>query len=212
MAKFGTIAEFDSKAEEWTEYSERIKNFFIANDIADGKRVAVLLSTIGADPYKLIKNLTSPDIPSDKTFNEIDQLLKAHYTPRKSVIVGRFHFNSRAKKSHETINEYVAELRSLAKDCNFGAQMDYMLRDRLVVGANDKAIQRRLLSESDDLTFARALELAQSLELADRNVQALARQESQAVGVNKVTRHRPTSSSHSSRGMWCHFLCALFCL
>ena len=47
-----------------------------------------------------------------------------------------------------------------------------MLSDRLVCGINDKKIQRRLLAESK-LTLKRALDIAQSLETAAQNVQAL---------------------------------------
>ena len=43
------------------------------------------------------------------------------------------------------MSTYVSELRSLAEHCNFGAMLDLMLRDRLVCGINDDAIQRRLL-------------------------------------------------------------------
>ena len=47
-----------------------------------------------------------------------------------------------------------------------------MLRDRLVCGINDGSTQRRLLSEPD-LTYKKALDIAQALETAERNVQDL---------------------------------------
>ena len=52
-----------------------------------------------------------------------------------------------------------------------------MLRDRLVCGVNDDAIQRRLLAERN-LTFEKALATAQSLEAAAQNMKEL-HQESQ---------------------------------
>ena len=47
-----------------------------------------------------------------------------------------------------------------------------MLRDRLVCGICDNAIQKRLLSEHD-LNFAKAVQLAQSMETAAKNVKEL---------------------------------------
>ena len=47
-----------------------------------------------------------------------------------------------------------------------------MLRDRLVVGISNEAIQRRLLSETA-LTFKKALEIAQSLEAAAKNTREI---------------------------------------
>lgn len=53
------------------------------------------------------------------------------------------------------MKEYVAELRCLAQDCNYGATLDPMLRDRLVCSIDDDQIQRSLLSETN-LTFETA--------------------------------------------------------
>ena len=64
---------------------------------------------------------------------------------------------------------YVVELRALAKFCNFGDTLGNMLRDRLVCGINDTAIQKCLLSEMK-LSFRQVLDIAQGLEMAARNV------------------------------------------
>ena len=47
-----------------------------------------------------------------------------------------------------------------------------MLPDRLVCGANDERIQRRLLAESQ-LEFKKAMELATAMETADKNTRDL---------------------------------------
>lgn len=67
---------------------------------------------------------------------------------------------------------FVAELRALAEFCNFGASLEEMLRDRMVCGINDSAIQRRLLAEVP-LSFDKALKLAQGMETAAQNVKEL---------------------------------------
>ena len=67
---------------------------------------------------------------------------------------------------------YVSELRSLARFCKFGSSLENMLRDRIVCGINDDTIQKRLLAEAK-LTYVRALELAQGVETAARNVKEI---------------------------------------
>ena len=86
-----------------------------------------------------------------------------------SETVQQFKFHSRFRKSEETVARFVSELRSLAKFCNFGAMLEDMLRDRLVCGISDVQIQRRLLAERT-LTFTKALEIAQGLETAAKNM------------------------------------------
>ncbi|XP_033646576.1 uncharacterized protein LOC117305808 [Asterias rubens] len=59
-------------------------------------------------------------------------------------------FNSRYRRSGETIADYLAALRALASDCNYGQKLDEMLRDRLVCGMQDEQIQKSLLSQPED--------------------------------------------------------------
>ncbi len=60
----------------------------------------------------------------------------------------------------------------MAQNCNYKDTLDDMLRDRLVCGINQEATQRRLLAEPK-LTLTKALELAQGMETAGRNVQEI---------------------------------------
>jgi len=98
--------------------------------------------------------------------------LKAHYSPKPSIIVQRFKFHTRFRRPGESVSMFLAELWALAQHCNFGATLDDMLRDRIVCGINDDSIQRRLLSEAE-LTLKEALKLALSYESATRNAREL---------------------------------------
>ena len=87
MALIGKIEEYDEK-ESWIEYTERLEQYFVANEITDsGKKRAVLLSVCGAKTYKLIRNLVNPRKPTDKSFAELANLVKNHLNPRASSIV-----------------------------------------------------------------------------------------------------------------------------
>ncbi|XP_077861637.1 uncharacterized protein LOC144342207 [Saccoglossus kowalevskii] len=169
MASFGKIEEFNVADEEWSQYTERVTQYFIANEITDTtKRRAVLLSVCGAKTYSLMRSLVSPDKPSDKTYTELCELMQAYYHPKPSPIVQRFKFNSLVRKPGQSVAEFVADLRHIAEHCDYGATLQEMLRDRLVCGIQDDRIQRRLLSESA-LDFKKAMELAQGIEIATKN-------------------------------------------
>ena len=80
--------------------------------------------------------------------------------------------------------EYVAELRRLATHCQFGEYLDEALRDRLVCGMRNTAIQKRLLSEPE-LLLKKAIKLSQAYEVADKNAQEM--QTPQAEPVQQVS-------------------------
>ena len=122
--------------------------------------------------YKLLSSLVAPAKPGDKSYSFLVDKLSEHFTPAPSEIVKRFKFHTRFRKPGESITTFVSELRSIAKYCNFGDTLETMLRDRIVCEINDAVIQRRLLSEKE-LTFSKALEVAQGMESAAKNIKEL---------------------------------------
>lgn len=165
-AVIGSVTEFCEDEDTFQNYVERLEQFFIANGIVDDvKKRAVLLSSVGAKTYKLVGNLLAPRKAGDCPYSEIVSTLTNHHNPRPSTIVQRFRFNSRTRLQGETVRQFVAELRKLSEYCDFEEKLDEMLRDRLVCGINETKTQQRLLSEPQ-LTFAKALEIAQAMEAA----------------------------------------------
>uniref|UniRef100_A0AAV2LWK9 Retrotransposon gag domain-containing protein n=1 Tax=Knipowitschia caucasica TaxID=637954 RepID=A0AAV2LWK9_KNICA len=164
--------EFKPEHETWSAYVERMELLFEAHDVDDGKKVPVLLSSVGAATYGLLRNLVQPDKPKDKTFDQVVTILRDYYEPKPLVIAERFRYRKCVQKSGQTATEYAAELRQLAAKCDFGDRLDEALRDGFVSGVSSEACQCKLLSE-DRLTFARAVELAVNMETAHRDAQQL---------------------------------------
>ena len=58
----GSVEEFIETKENWSQYVERLEQFFIANDIGEGKKKSILLSNIGPAAYHTLGNLVAPSI------------------------------------------------------------------------------------------------------------------------------------------------------
>ena len=62
----GSVGEFVPGQEDWTQYAEWLGHFLTANGIdRDERKKAVLLTTIGAKAYQLLRNLVSQANPGD---------------------------------------------------------------------------------------------------------------------------------------------------
>ena len=134
MATYGKIDEYD-ESEEWTQYVERMDHYFEANEIEEyDKKRSIFFSVLGAKTYKLVRGLTRPATPKDKTYKELTEIIKKHYVPKPSVIVQRYKFNIRVRKTGESISTFVAEVPASSEHCEFGNTLEEMLRDRLVCG------------------------------------------------------------------------------
>ena len=171
--RYGQLLEFDVENESVTAYLERAELYFQANDVAEDKQVAVLLSNIGAKTYGLLRSLVAPKAPKEKTLTEITTLLKSHFEPTPSVIAERYQFHRRVQAAGESIADYVAELRKLTTHCKFEDTKDFLeesLRDRFVCGLRSEGTRKRLLTEKT-LTFAKAIDVAQNHETASKDTQ-----------------------------------------
>lgn len=168
MPSYGRITEY-TNGQNWEEYVEQVKNYFGANEITDAaKKRMIFLTSVGSETFHLMKTLVAPAQLDTKTFEELATLVQNHRNPKPSVIVSRFNFNTRSRKSGESIADYIVHLRQLAGNCDFGDTLSSMLRDRLVCGVNDEKIQLRLLAEEDTMTFKNAMDIAISMESASR--------------------------------------------
>ena len=105
--------------------TERLDQYLAANNITEFDKRGILLSSVGAATYKLMRNL------KQSSFLYI----------YKDII--RFKFNSSNRESGESVAFY----RQLNELCNFRDSLQPMLSNWLVCGINDTQIQRHQLSE-----------------------------------------------------------------
>ena len=171
-AYIGQVEPFEPGTDDWQLYTERLEQFFAANEIPDGKKKAVFLTVIGTKAYSLLRNLLAPTKPDERSYSQLVEVMKQHLDPKPLVIAERFRFHRRTQKEGESVAQYLAELRKLSERCAFRDYLDEALRDRLVCGLQSEAIQRRLLAEAD-LTLKKALEIAQGMEAANKQASEL---------------------------------------
>ena len=169
MAALGTVKEFDPDLEEWSSYVDRLEQLLIVHEIAREKQRAILLSSVGPKTYSVLKDLLAPEKPSTKSFEELVECLQKHFTPSILKIAERFKLVKRVQADSEEIKKYAVALRKLATICQYGAFLDDALTQCFVCGLQNSGIQRKLLLESD-LTFEKAVKLAEAIEKAGSEV------------------------------------------
>ena len=79
MTSYSHIGEFCPDEESITSYLERVDLYFVANAVANGKKVAVFLSIIGRDTYSVLGGLLAPDKPADKELVIFTDTLTLYY-------------------------------------------------------------------------------------------------------------------------------------
>ena len=162
------------------------------------KQVPIFFNVIGSSKYGILRSLLAPDDPKGKSLADLKKVLKDHFEPKRSIVAERFHFHRRDQRPSETIADYVAELHWLASKCAFDrAYLDEVLRDRFVCGLLSEATQRKLLGK-DEVKFSKAVEIAQSLEAAHKDSQALKASPTPDLSVGAVTLQTSVASSKAA--------------
>ena len=99
MATFGSIGVFTESNESWENYTDRLDQYFEANEITDdGRQRAILISVVGPETYQLIARLLAPKKPKEATLKEIYDAMQEHTCPKPSAIVERTKFYNSSRK------------------------------------------------------------------------------------------------------------------
>lgn len=199
----GKVREYDVKNGNWCAYVDRVEMYFVANNIADDIKLPTLIAMMGEQAYELLSTLASPKKPSKLTYEEAVKLLESHLQPKPSVLAERFRFRQRRQLSTETISEYVAELKKMARYCEFKKTLEENLRDQFVCGLRNETIRQRLFAE-DDLEYSKAVVLASNLEAAERDAGAVEKVQEQerTDNINKLSIKACTACGDDKHRTW----------
>ena len=206
----GRFEEYDQASEEWVIYQERLEQFLAVNGIPENderRGRAILLNSCGKATYHIIRNLVSPNRPSETAYSVICERVKHHFNPKPTVTVQRYKFNTRDQAQGEDIATFVSKLRELAEHCDFKDTMDEQLRDRVVCGVSEERIKRRLLTETN-LTFQKVFDIARNMETAGQNLTTVQSSSSTvanpATGTHQIREERkPRKTSTASAAVEC---------
>ena len=200
MSLIGNIGEYKESEEEFESYAKRFELFVKANSIDDALKSAAFLSVIGPKTFSLVTDLVSPEKTEKCTYDALYSALNKHYKPQTVVIYERFKFYKRVQMENESIAEFAAGIKCLARTCEFGTNLETMLRDKFVMGLKNESTQRVLLTISN-LTYAMAYETASAREIAARDVEAFgaANANTNKSSTNQIhaISKKPTSSHNS---------------
>ncbi|XP_058458648.1 uncharacterized protein LOC131435120 [Malaya genurostris] len=164
----GSISEFNSTFDDWDVYYERLEQYFEVNDVPEEKRSAFLISVIGANAYKSLRDLCHPTPPKEKSFLSLCELLRKQFSPQVSVFRERAKFYNARQENHENVTQWYGKLKRLSVDCKFGESLQSILLDKFITGLRTGQVLDRLCEENETLQLEQGLDIAVNKECAAR--------------------------------------------
>ena len=166
----GRFPSFDPEgSQKWTVYYQKFMFYCETKGVVeDAKRKAELICLSSDAMFEFMESVCRRNLSDEHlTFAGICTAVEEHLSPKPNEIAASAAFYMRNQLAHETVSDYVTEIRKLAKPANFGEFHDRAVRDRLVVGLANPEV-RALLLRTPDLTADKAVDIARSVEVSQR--------------------------------------------
>ena len=186
---------------EWRKFRSQYEIYETASDVDEkptAKRAAILLNSIGPDAYEIFQTLDMAEADRKK-IDKVLEALEKHFVGETNEIYERYTFNCREQEVSETFDNFLAELRRLVKSCNYEAQQDSILRDRIVIGIRDDAVRRKLL-QTRKLTLKDAIDLCKANEAATIQLKAMTLKEDNVNALKKQKAEQRDSGKSTHEG------------
>lgn len=160
-----SAADADRTYKHWFRTFENFIQSLTGPESIAFNKLNLLINYIDPNIYEYISECDD--------FENAIQTLKELYVKPKSVILARHVLSTRKQKASETLDQFLNELKTLAKECDFHpvSAEEYkseMIRDAFINGLSSNIIRQRLL-ENRILDLQTAFDKARALDVAQQS-------------------------------------------
>uniref|UniRef100_A0A8C2B8P6 ribonuclease H n=1 Tax=Cyprinus carpio TaxID=7962 RepID=A0A8C2B8P6_CYPCA len=185
-------------ADNWNKWKQKFELYMTATGI-EGKSQKVqsstLLHVIGDEALEIYNTFEFTQQEDRLKLKVLLDKFEEHFTPHRNVTFERHVFNTRVQDPGENIDQFVTDLRTKARSCEYGDLCDSLIKDRIVVGIRDDQIRAKLL-RTMDLDLPKAVSICRAAEASRTQMDKLQTPQAEYV-VNEVKGERAKKSQTS---------------
>lgn len=184
-------------ADNWKKWKQKFELYMTATGI-EGKaqkvQSSMLLHIIGDEALEIYNTFEFTQQEDRLKLKVLLDKFEEHFTPHRNVTFERHVFNTRVQAPGENIHQFVTDLRTKARSCEYGDLCDSLIKDRIVVGIRDDQIRAKLLRT--DLDLPKAVSICGAAEASRTQMDKLQTAQAECI-VNEVKRERAKKSQMS---------------
>ncbi|KAK3931503.1 Urease accessory protein UreD [Frankliniella fusca] len=131
---------FSFRSEDWTEWITRFEQYRTTTPLQymeEDQQVSKMLYYMGGKANDILNTFKLTE-EEKKSLSQVQRKFNSHYVTKKTKLYIRARFNTREQKEGESADEFITDLQTLGKKCEFNTMTDELIRDRLVVGIHRK--------------------------------------------------------------------------
>ncbi|GFR22748.1 reverse transcriptase domain-containing protein [Trichonephila clavata] len=151
-----TIPAFEpgtNPSESWRHWKEDFEDYLEAlqnSEAPEKTKTALFRHLCGEELKKQLRafDLKPNDVCEGVTLQQVLQEFDKYFLDYQNEIFASFMFLEIKQEHGEKFTDYYSRLRNVVVECNYGESQDRMLRDKIIQGLLDKALQERLIRET----------------------------------------------------------------
>ena len=158
-----------TKPQLWPEWKQRFERYRIATKLnkEDNEiQISTLMYSMGKQAEHIYNSFTGVKEGKDD-YETILEQFDAYFVPKRNIIHERARFYQRRQNAGESVEAFIRSLYELAENCEFSHTRDEQIRDRLVIGLQDKHVSQSLQMKAG-LDLQSAIEMARQAELVKK--------------------------------------------
>lgn len=159
-----TFETFNPSNDKWSLYKERLEIHMNYIDLEETKYVTCLLTAIGSQTYSVLRDLCGAKLPTKHTYKQLCEHLDTYFMPPTVIFKERKQFYASEKSAEQSSVEWLAHIQRLAKNCDFGANLERIILDKFVAGLSGRSFERMCEEKPDELTINKAVSIAAKYE------------------------------------------------
>ena len=165
------------RKDNWELHKQLWENYCILAGIENAEpriQRAEFINTLGPDTLRICNGL---GLKSEDTVDEIIKRIDEYCIGEVHKVMEEFNFNNRDQRPGESVNDYIAALRTLAKTCNFNGIKtneveSTMIRNRIIQGIGNKTAQAKILDKRN-ASLNDVIDIACTVETTEQNQKLL---------------------------------------
>ncbi|XP_020556682.2 uncharacterized protein K02A2.6 [Oryzias latipes] len=179
-------------ADNWKRFKQRFNIYLAASGAGNGDeklKANILLHVIGEDALDIFNSFQLDE--ANLTLAELMTKFEEYFVPTQNVTFERYKFFTHDQKQGIPFDQYLAELHTLSKTCEFGTLRDSLVRDRIVCGTADNGLRERLLRETG-LTLDKCVSMCRAAETTRAQAKELRRDDTTVHAIQKERKKNKT--------------------
>lgn len=181
----------------FSNYAERLKFIFEYNKVPEDSKKSLFITLSGPAVFEELKLLYPSTSISALNYTDIIKKLQDRFDKKEPDLIQRYKFYNRSQTQFETAENFVLEVKLQAEFCDFGEFKDIAIRDKLVMGVYDEALQQKLLGE-ENLTLATAERMIVNWELAGERAKIISNNAPNRIGSVRARLGRTPEKSRNN--------------